>query len=345
MLTSEAVAALGYPSPQGLDAVVVRFHQGKPAHHRLSECAHHVIDNQELYLATGFFLPNTIHKDGGRKEENLARILSFPFDFDLSDYLDMNAKELWTYPQSAIDTMIAGLRNDVEEIFRLIGLPIHVLVYTGYGLAAHVRIPPHKRESIRELRALHKAIVARINAVARFTFADPQVSDAGTRIMRLPGTVNKKGPEPRPTYIVYAIDGLIDEAQLRLAANQTGAPPVRVVPKTGQSVDDATEHAIIEAIRPHWTLGQKHAMGLALSGMLAKAGFPRSKHGASSNLWPQPTTNRGIGSTPFTRPTSDCAPGSRSKASLPCARCSRLTCCPGWNTRSQKSATPPRRFC
>jgi hypothetical protein len=279
MLTGEAVAAIGFPQRNDLDAVVVRFVDGKAAHYRLAECAEYEVKG-EIYLATGLFLPGTIDRSGGRREENVAQIVSLPFDFDLADWMGCDREALWDYPQPVIDDLIAAQQENVEELFTSIGLPIHRLDYTGYGLAAHVFLPPHDKAAVPQLRALHKAIVSRINKVARQQLADPQVSDAGTRIMRLPGSTNLKGAEPRLSRTIYLHEGVVDEAQLRLAAGETrtqSTPPERLVPKSGQAFDAVTEASIVSAIAPHWKLGQKHILALALAGMFAKAGVPEEQ--------------------------------------------------------------------
>ncbi|HEY7032581.1 MAG TPA: hypothetical protein VH482_14665, partial [Thermomicrobiales bacterium] len=213
----------------------------------------------------------------GRVEANLGQIVSLPFDFDLTDYLGVTKDELQTWAQADIDACIDRQRQDVEEIFGHLNLPIHRLDYSGYGLAAHVVLPPHRREVIPELRKLHKAIVARINTLSRPPMADPQVCDAGTRIMRLPGSQNLKGEIPRLARTIYRVEGTVTEEQLRHAAGETAAPPQRAIPKTGTAFDAETERAIVRAIAPHWSEGKRHALALAVAGLFAKAGVPEEQ--------------------------------------------------------------------
>lgn len=283
----QAVAALGIEPPNDYDIPIVRFKDGKPLHHRLRDVSEKKVTG-EIYIGSGLFLPGAIQLHSGRSESNLAAALWLPFDFDLADYLGFPAeaderKKLmaWLHglPQADLDAMIGNLRQDVEETFRLLNLPVHRLDYTGYGLAAYVYLPRHRTEAVAELRSLHKAIVTRINKVWRGTLADRQVSDAGTRIMRLVPCVNKKGPIERQTKTIYFLSGLPlpSEAQLREAAGETAVPPQRLIPRSGQGLPDGTIEQLIDAILPSWRQGSRHALALALAGMLAKSGIPEAQ--------------------------------------------------------------------
>jgi hypothetical protein len=276
MRIGDAVAQLGITPEADLALVIVKPAKKGWLHFTLDDCAEREV-RTDLYLASGLFRAGTITQTGGRTEDNLGRILWLPFDFDLSAYLGCAKEELFAEQQAVINDEIAALRLDVEEVFAQIGLPIHRLDYTGYGLAAFSYLPPHPPASVPEIRRLHKAIVARINRVAGRVLADPQVSDAGTRIMRLVPCQNTKGPIPRQSSTIYRVEGTVDETTLRAVAGDSSLQPGRVIARTGKRLGEADAAAIVAAVAPHWTLGQKHWMSLALAGMLAKAGVPEEQ--------------------------------------------------------------------
>lgn len=275
MKIGEAVAALGIVQADG-DIAIVRPSDKGMVHYTLAE-----VENVELrsdtYLATGTFGAGTITRKGGRSAGNLIRINEIPFDFDLSDFTGISKADLWAMPDEALWPLIEAQREAVEFAFRSIGLTLHRIDYTGYGLAGYLKLPLHKPDAIPVIQALHVRIVERINAIARVKLCDPQVKDAGTRIMRLPGCLNTKGDIHRLSRTLAQTDGLVTEAQLQVAAGATSSAPARIVPVAGSLLDEATTDQLIAAVQPHWTLGQKHHLALAISGLLAKAGVPEEQ--------------------------------------------------------------------
>lgn len=275
MKIGEAVAALGIVQQDG-DIAIVRPSQKGMAHYTLSEVGDKELTS-DTYLATGTFGPGTITRTGGRSAGNLIRINELPFDFDLSDFTGIPKDELWTMPDNALWPLIEAQKEAVDFAFRSIGLTLHRIDYTGYGLAGYLKLPLHKPDAIPAIQALHVRIVERINAIARLKLCDPQVKDAGTRIMRIPGCLNTKGPIHRLSRTLVQVDGLVTEAQLQVAAGATSSAPARIVPVSGALLDAATTDQLIAAVQPHWQLGQKHHLALALSGLLAKAGVPEEQ--------------------------------------------------------------------
>lgn len=281
MNVRQAIAQLGIEQTDGLDLCIVRPTGTAWEHYTLAQCGSKKVAG-DLYLASGLYHPNTLSLTGGRVEANVARILWLPFDFDLSDYLGCSKESLYALGDAELWRYIEAMQRDVEETFVLLGLPLHRLDYTGYGLAAFVKVPKHEPAMVPEIRRLHKAIVARINKIWRGTFADPQVSDAGTRIMRLVPCENTKGGARRQTRTIFLRDAVVTELQLRAAAGDAGAPggtvpPERIVPKEGKGLDEATLTTLIEALRPCWGAGNRHSLALGLGGMLAKAGVPETQ--------------------------------------------------------------------
>lgn len=271
----EAVRVLGIVGDDG-DLIIVKIGTRGAQHYTLAEVAERELD-KDTYLATGTYGVGTVSRHSGRTAANLLRINELPFDFDLADSTGIPKDELWRMPDDALWPLIEGLLAEVERAFAAIGLILHRIDYTGYGLAGFLRLPLHKPEAIPEIQALHAQIVRRVNAIARVKLCDPQVTDAGTRIMRLPGCLNTKGSIPRRTRTLVQRDGVVTEAQLRAAAGATSDMPARIVPVAGSALDDATVHEMIDAVSPHWNLGQKHHLALALSGLLAKAGVPEEQ--------------------------------------------------------------------
>ncbi len=296
MKIGEAVAALGIVQDGG-EIVIVRITESGAAHYLLSEVANRDLKD-DVYLATGTFAPGSVTRSRGRSAGNLLRINELPFDFDLSDFTGIPKPDLWTMPDAALWPLIEAQREAVEFAFRSIGLTLHRIDYTGYGLAGYLKLPLHKPEAIPAIQALHVRIVERINAIARLKLCDPQVKDAGTRIMRLPGCLNTKGEIHRLSRTLVQIDGLVTEAQLQAAAGATSTAPARIVPATGALLDEATTDQLIAAVQPHWTHGQRHHLALALSGLFAKAGVPeeqalsiiRSLSAGDGDYWDRPIT-------------------------------------------------------
>jgi hypothetical protein len=235
----------------------------------------------DLYLSSGLYPPGVIDRFSGRTGANVKRIMWLPFDFDLSDWLGSSKLDVHALSDAAIEKYIVGLRADVEAVFETLNLPIHRLDYTGYGLAAYVYLPFHEQEAVAPIQALHKRIVERINVMARGRLADPAVSDAGPRIMRVVPCLNTKGPIPRQTRtLVYQPNATAHQAQLEYAAGPAVSRQGRVIPKTGETFDAGTVGQIVDAVRPHWVMGARHRLALALAAMMAKAFVPEEQAAA-----------------------------------------------------------------
>lgn len=296
MKVGEAVAALGLVQRDG-EIVIVRPTAKGMAHYRLDEVADNEL-TKDTYLATGSFGAGTVTRYEGRSAANLVRINELPFDFDLSDFTGIPKADLWAMPDAALWPLIEAQHEFVEVTFQSIGLVLHRVDYTGYGLAGYLRLPLHKPEAIPAIQALHVRIVQRINAIARVKLCDPQVKDAGTRIMRLAGCLNTKGAIERVSRTLVQREGMVNEAQLTVAAGAVSDAVPFSVPEVGSVLDEATITTLIEAVSPHWMQGQKHHLALAISGLLAKAGVPenqalaiiRALSGTDGDYWDRKVT-------------------------------------------------------
>lgn len=279
----EAVAAIGAAELETEDRRICVVHKNGAGwrHQSLAEIGDDEVPD-DCYLASGLFPPERIGVPGGRTRENVARILWLPFDFDLAPYLGLPKEDLWTYPQAALDIHLASLRADVEGIFATLGLPIHRLDATGYGLAAYVYLPDHQPAAVPEIQALHARIVDRINLLAGGSqpLADPAVKDAGSRIMRLPPTRNTKGAIPRQSATVSFRPGVVNQGQLLHAAGPIVNRHAREIPFLGAAFTAGAVDQIVEAMAPHWTSGRRHRLALLLAAMLAKAYVPEEQAAA-----------------------------------------------------------------
>lgn len=276
MRVAEAVAELGIDDSETGELIFARKTSEGMAHYTLSQIGDKTIP-ADLYIASARFKRGTVDKFKGRVEQNIDQILWLSFDFDCCDFSGIPKEQLWEMSDAALWPWIEALRERIEVIFGHLGLPIHRLDYTGYGLSAHLNLPPHKPDAVTRIRELHKAIVQQINLVAREPLADKQVSDSGTRIMRFVPTTNTKGKIVRQTKNIYRRDGVVTEAQLIVAAGEIKPPPTRAVPVKGETLDGPTCEQIVAAVRPSWQPGARHGIALALAALLAKAGVPEEQ--------------------------------------------------------------------
>lgn len=281
MRIGQVVANLGIEERDGQDVVIAIPRNGSWAHYTLPQVADRELDGRaDVYLASGTFRSGTVSKFSGRTEENLAEILWLPFDADLATYLDMPKPELYGKSGEEIWEYVGRLREDVEDICTELGLPIHRMDYTGYGIAFYTRLDRDLAADVPRVRTAHAAIVARFNEAAGDPILDGQVKDAGTRVMRLPGCLNKKGEIPRTSATIYSRDGAIgadDLERLAGAGQRRPRPVVTVIPEHGRQLPAETVDALAEAVGREYVEGRRHQVAVGLSGMLAKAGVPETQ--------------------------------------------------------------------
>lgn len=276
----DAIAEIGAAALPGTDLIVAMMRDGEIVHIPAAELTTAEIDaSSNVYLAGGAFASGSVSTYGGRKQENLRAVLWLQFDADLADYSGMDVAYLHSLPQEDIDRWIAAQRLDLEEWFTNIGLPIHRLDYTGYGLCAYLYLEPVVGADIGLTKQAHKAFIKAINDHARIRLVDPVASDSGTRITRIPGSCNVKNPAKprRVTTLSYQAGAHVTLDQLKFALKRAASAPKPAELPKEKELPPTIADEIVEAIRPHWTLGQKHAMALALAGMLAKAGVPEDQ--------------------------------------------------------------------
>lgn len=240
---------------------------------------HAVADREigaDVYVSTGTFKRDQRFGKGGRTLDNVQRIWAFPFDFDLKDFMGLDASDLWELEEDELDFYRGKLREAIENVTRKIALPLHRLDSTGYGLSGYTYLPSHKPDAVPELKKLHGRIVDRINAVWGGKLAD-DVKDAGPRIMRLVPCLNAKGETPRQSRTLFFEKGRVDMALLETAAGPYASRSTTHVPHTGKGVPGEVIDLIVDTVRPSWSEGQKHFMSRALAGYLAKNMIPEEQ--------------------------------------------------------------------
>lgn len=280
---------IGLEERPGERGVLMAMVSGKPRHAYLSDAAE--IDPagyEALYAASGLFRDGSIKGNAGRSAENLTRVLWLPFDADLLDYMGCQPSstdegkaarkalqaELGAMPDDELHGLISALRTDLESTFAKVGMPVHRLDYTGYGLCAYVYVDEADQTRIEDARAAHKHLVEAINNQYGDRLVDPQCSDAGTRVTRVPESHNNKGAVPRLVQALIPYTGQTCPLGHRPG---TQRPMAAFIPSTGDGMSQEDAQAFIAAMSPFWSLGQRHAVALAVAGMLAKAGIPESQ--------------------------------------------------------------------
>lgn len=287
---AEHLAEIGIAERPDEDAILAVIEPGQGARHFT---ARSLADRDParahaLYVASGVFRQGSVSTYAGRSQDNVSRVLWLPFDADLADWLqfpndrteDGKAERARLYAElRALDdgelmAHVERQRADLEEAFAKVGIPIHRLDYTGYGLCAYVYLDEDDQARVADAKEAHRMLIRAVNDVAKpIRLVDPQVSDAGTRITRLPGSVNRKGPIERVVRTLIFPGGSIHLGE----RPKTVRPAATFVPRDGEGLSAEAVDALIAAISPSWTLGQKHAMGLAVGGIFAKAGVPESQ--------------------------------------------------------------------
>lgn len=274
----EAFDAMGYTLSVDETVCVATLTQAGMQERSLQDAADEEI-GVNRYFSTGTFTRKQRWGKGGRTQKNVLRILEFPFDFDLKDFLGIDKEDLYDLDDDELQSYVADLRAVVEGIFGALMLPIHRLDYTGYGISAHINIPKHQPEAVPELKKIHEGIVTKINAMYGGVLADAQVKDAGSRVMRLVPCLNvgtyKDGrtAPPRQTRNLYRLDGVAGETILRAAASTPSWKRAQDIPLVGESLSADDAQRIVDLYRPHNIKGQKHVFCLAVAAQLGKAGM------------------------------------------------------------------------
>lgn len=205
--------------------------------------------NNQHYISTGGFNPNATT----RQRPDLRWLGTLIADFDLVDWLghvedwegDKAAWKKRMYERYAgnpealadvkarhLDDVLSVLEDALDDD-RGVSEPTY-LVDSGWGIHAYFWLSaPVQGAGIDVARAVNKRLVERINARAGYDLADKGVHDAGTRIIRLIGSMNTQAKEkagidfPLPVVVIRARPGYIwelDEKQFGGGSNDKLAP-------------------------------------------------------------------------------------------------------------------------
>lgn len=278
----EAFDAMGYELKDSETVCIVTIDDDKVTEQSLHDVADLPV-GENRYYSTGAFPKNQRFGKNGRNLDNVDRILEFPFDFDLKDFLGQDKATILELSQEEVDSYCGLLQKAVEDVFAKVGLPIHRLDYTGNGLSAHITIPSHDKEHVKQLKDWHAAIVTRINAIYGSNLADLQVKDAGPRIMRLVPSINRKVSKSgviamREPRTLYRKPGFIDQAMLESAADVIVWQGSKAeIPYEGDYLTSDEIQTVIDLYGPYHTDGQKHFLALAIAGQLAKMRVPEAQ--------------------------------------------------------------------
>jgi hypothetical protein len=240
-------------------------------HATLDECGDRDVEQlEDAYFTTALYRKGAINPKGGRTTENAVAIQELMFDADLKDYLGRPAAELHDLPQEEIDGYIASLVKDAQDVFKLAGIPVHRIVYTGYGIALYIRLESADQGRLDFLSHIHKTCVQRINALFGGVLVDPAVSDPATRFTRIPGTYNTKGGEPRHVRVIaeYPGSASLDDFDIDTEPVVTSLPRA----SSPQTLSNEALDEIVLALVRCYDEGKRNSIALGIPAMLVKAG-------------------------------------------------------------------------
>lgn len=278
MRIREALDRIGYDVPEGMDAFVLVPGPNGLRTAPLSRAIDSDLDGT-VYLSGGAFV-----QGGKRRGEDLRSVTWLALDCDLIDHLGIPAEDVRGMDDAALDDAIHDLAILLMNECARHAIPLHRVDSTGYGCCGYIMIDGGDRRRVAEIGAVYKRIISRLNADAGIR-VDPQVSDAGTRITRIPGdgATNTKNPSrPRPVRILHetgesiGLDALLALAGEEIEVFDRPAPG----PAVPVDVPPDIHGELVAILRPAWgnLEGQRHSIALGLAGVLWSLGV--SEHDA-----------------------------------------------------------------
>lgn len=212
-----------------------------------------------------------------RKKENIAHTFGLVIDADLNNYLGIGKDDVHGLPDDYLDDALHQMRLDIEEVFRRFDIILpHLVVNSGYGLyfywwlapsAGDPEVMPVQQNWLRWVADLLDGEIG-VGLIERNTL------DPGTRLTRIVGSINTKGPTPRRVKEAkerfdsnpLMIEDL-DQAEVR--AEPTGTP---WRPGRPRVLDPSVRQELVEFLEHHWAPGRRHFLAVAAAGLLAKWG-------------------------------------------------------------------------
>lgn len=246
-----------------------------------------------LYRGTGTFKKGSIKLEKGkiigRNVENLLRILEITLDCDAISYLlykqnidprdpqnkerieDLK-RELYHLPDERLNDFLNQHFGYIKRVFDEVEFIYSQIIRSGYGHYVKIFVMAEDQSRIHEIRNFHKRLVSYLNEIAGFDLCDRQCTDAGTRVIRIEQSYNVKNPNmPRLVHTLesnssfYSLDGLID-----LIRENEGEADSNSGQNGHQSNFPCTE--ITKIVQPYYKQGQRQALTLSLTGLVAKNG-------------------------------------------------------------------------
>ena len=155
---------------------------------------------------------------------NLCRAAVLVFDCDLADFLARQApqaerRELASQiKKQFLPTLDAPTLNQhLQALYQYLCAALAyatgrqqptAIVCSGYGFHVYYWLPERDGygPDLQAVASAERGAVAHLNQCCGWDCADPNVKDAGTRIMRIPGTQNLKHQQPRSVDLLYLPD-------------------------------------------------------------------------------------------------------------------------------------------
>lgn len=287
---SDALSLMGLSEPEDFDLCIGQkfpptMPGGKPRwrHTNLRNIppdACYLRDARDLFIAPALYKWGSILFTEGRTNLNLRRATAIPLDFDLKDFLSLPAHELHVWAQDDLDSALTNLADTVIETCARVGVPLHYLQSSGYGVQGLVRIADEDQFRLFDVPPVQKVIIAQINNHVGRKLADPEAAAGANRLIRVPGTLNCKNPAiPRQTLVIARFPNIpplqLDDYEL---------PPRPKTERSSQSenwvvenLSEQDEDQIVIVMGRHWNEGVRHALSLSLAGWLAKSSVPEEQ--------------------------------------------------------------------
>lgn len=269
---AQAVIESGYQEPPDGDLCIARIEPGgKILHASLRDCAERDLSSlSNVYMACGIFKRGSITVKGGRTRDNLIAVVEIPFDADLKDFLGVPQESIHRMSDDELALHIEALVADCREVFDKLDIPIHRIIYTGYGAGLFVRVAEQDRHRIDDIAHVNRTLVERINTAYGKTLVDPGAKGAGERLMRLVGSFNRKGLTARGVYTIARYPGEVEIDRFQVEP----APPPRALAVVPNPLADDDLRDIAMAVSGDYAEGHRHGIALGLAAMMLKSGVP-----------------------------------------------------------------------
>lgn len=173
------------------------------------------------YTTTGLFPVGA--SDGTIKHLVAAPVLFL--DCDLASLEGFSKSLLHSMADEELDEHLRGLD---EYVRALLPYPPNATVCSGYGLHYYFWLEEGSWERLDDIRQMQQQLISAVNDRAGREVADKNVCDSGTRILRTPGTFNRKGTLPREVRLLH-----LDEGPRLPVAPAPVARPVSHTPNPG----------------------------------------------------------------------------------------------------------------